>query len=234
MSGTSAVSTTTTTSGTGSPVSSEPTGASDSEMSSSSDMTPESAISSEAPSVTSSSSPASTSVPRSTVSRSTVSKSTVSKSTVSKSTVGAAGGKLDAQSTTWFSTLCTSLEPIATLNDFPQLSASNIGQLREYADRITNIGTNFSASAAQLKQLPAPTFPGGADYADKSVAAVAEFGNVFSQLGQKLKAGDAAGLASLSDVMQSGPIKDLSGLELDTSTSKSIAAIPACKKIDFH
>ena len=229
MSGTSAVSTTTTTSGTGSPVSSEPTGASDSEMSSSSDMTPESAISSEAPSVTSSSSPASTSVPRSTVSR-----STVSKSTVSKSTVGAAGGKLDAQSTTWFSTLCTSLEPIATLNDFPQLSASNIGQLREYADRITNIGTNFSASAAQLKQLPAPTFPGGADYADKSVAAVAEFGNVFSQLGQKLKAGDAAGLASLSDVMQSGPIKDLSGLELDTSTSKSIAAIPACKKIDFH
>lgn len=153
---------------------------------------------------------------------------------MSKSTVGAAGGKLDAQSTTWFSTLCTSLEPIATLNDFPQLSASNIGQLHEYADRITKIGTNFSASAAQLKQLPAPTFPGGAGYADKSVAALAEFGNVFSQLGQKVKAGDAAGLASLSDVMQSGPIKDLSGLELDTSTSKSIAAIPACKKIDFH
>ena len=187
--------------------------------------------SSTAPSVTE---PSTSGSDSSTVSSSAPSSSALGVSSPSLSTTGTVGdtsGKLDAQTTAWFTTLCNGLAPLSDLSK--TLTAGGTPDLKSYSTKVSNLGKAFTNTSNKLKTQPPPTFPGGANYGTKATQAFKQLGSVFSQLGDKVSKGDISGLSKLSSQINTGPIKDLQQLKVEPATDKAISELPACKKIDF-
>jgi len=147
-------------------------------------------------------------------------------------TAGATSGKLDAQTTAWFTTFCTGLSPLKNLSS-TLLSGGGATDLNGVATKITNTGKELSATASKLKNQPPPTFAGGAGYGTKGVAVFQQLGTIFTQLGQKAAKGDISGMSTLTSQINSGPLKDIQQVRLEPATARAIGAIPACQKANF-
>jgi hypothetical protein len=108
------------------------------------------------------------------------------------------------------------------------------------ADAMTKMGGAFTTSAASLKDIPAPTFDGGDEFASKIVTSFATLGPKFTELGKQFAAADPndpasmSGLASIGTDLQDAtkPLQEMQNLKIDSATQAAIAEIPSCKKLN--
>ena len=146
--------------------------------------------------------------------------------------MGDSTGTLDDATTTWFTTLCTGLEPV-TAESAKIAAASTSGT---DAEKLTAVSSVFTAIAklygdtgTALTALPAPGIPGGTEYAQKSIAAFGELADTFTAAATSAAAGDNSKVASLQSDLSSGPAaKDFATLTVTPQTKASINKIPAC------
>jgi hypothetical protein len=156
-------------------------------------------------------------------------------------TVGDASGGLDAQSADWFTAFCGGLAPALTASG--SLTALGSGAASDPTAAVKKLvvvfgalGASMTKTAATLKDMSPPTFPGGKDFASKVVAAFAAEGPAITAAAKKIAA-DPSSLASsaggLSDLMAKavGPGEDLSALKLTAATQNAIKQLPACAKV---
>lgn len=182
-----------------------------------------------------------TSSPSSTVASTTSAASSSSKATSAASSAGgsAAPAELDAQSTTWFETLCSGVSPIAELAQTADTSGlSDAAAQQKGVELITQFGTALSDTGAALADTPAPTFDGGEDLASTMASGLAESGTQMAALAQSFGAIDPADTAALEAAVQSLPddlqtaVAPLSAIgELDPSVSAAVQEIPACQAL---
>lgn len=160
--------------------------------------------------------------------------SSLSLSSVSATTtVGGDTTTLDAQSTTWFDTMCTGLAP---LTQFSSSAASLGDDPSKIGPVFVEIGESMTSTAATLQDTPPPTFEGGEAVATQFIDALTELGPAFADLGTKAGALDpanpagaqefAAGLQSIATQAQG-----LTAVEATDAVKKAVAAIPSCSTI---
>ena len=148
------------------------------------------------------------------------------------STVGAGTTQLDAQSTTWFDTLCTGLAPFKSFATNPP----NITTAADVSSLMTNVGGAMTQTGATLASTPPPTFQGGDTAASGIVAALQQYGPVFSDFGQKaaqIDPNDAAALQQLAtdfETQVSGA-SSLTQFDFDTAVKQAVNQIPYCNGI---
>jgi hypothetical protein len=158
-------------------------------------------------------------------------------------TVGNTSGGLDVESAAWFSTFCGGLQPVADIaKDAGSLGSSDQAAAQKtLVSLYSKIGSSFTATAAKLKPLPAPTFSGGEAFATKVVAALGSSGPTFSANAKKLAAIDvkknpSAFGKALEGVTKdlgaaTGPLQDLNSLKLTPQTQAAYEKLPACAKL---
>lgn len=158
-------------------------------------------------------------------------------------TVGNTSGGLDVKSAAWFSEFCGGLQPVA---DIAKQAGSIGGSDQAAAQKslvslYSKIGSSFTATAAKLKPLPAPTFSGGQAFATKVVSALGTSGPTFSADAKKLaainvKTNPDAFAKALEGVSKdlgtaTGPLQDLNSLKLTPQTQAAYEKLPACAKL---
>ena len=164
------------------------------------------------------------------------SSSAASASTARSGSGSAAAGRgsaIDAQTTAWFTTLCTGLAPLNSLSSLLPSAGGGIPDTGSFGTRITGIGMELKSTSFALKTQPPPTFPGGAAYAAKATGALTQLGAAFSDAGPKIGRGNLFALAQLAGTANSAPVHDLQSLTVDPATAAAITAIPACRKAGF-
>jgi hypothetical protein len=192
----------------------------------------DSASSSSTSAASSSSSAASSSAKASTSASEKTSSGTSSVGATATSTVGAGTTELDAQSTTWFDTLCTGLAPFKSLATNPP----NITSAADVSSLMTNVGGAMTQTGSALASIPPPTFQGGDTAASGIVAALQQYGPVFSDFGQKaaqIDPNDAAALQQLAtdfETQVSGA-SSLTQFDFDPAVKQAVNQIPSCNGI---
>jgi len=180
----------------------------------------------------SSSSAASSSAKASTSASEKTSSGTSSVGATATSTVGAGTTELDAQSATWFDTLCTGLAPFKSLATNPP----NITSAADVSSLMTNVGGAMTQTGSALASTPPPTFQGGDTAASGIVAALQQYGPVFSDFGQKaaqIDPNDAAALQQLATDFE-GQVSGASSLtqfDFDPAVKQAVNQIPSCNGI---
>jgi hypothetical protein len=142
-------------------------------------------------------------------------------------TVGGDATTLDAQSTAWFETFCTGLQPLNALR--------NVDSQQGLADAMTQAGQAFQATAAQLATLPPPTFEGGSELSQTSQAAMQSFGQTFTEFGQRvltIKDGDTAAQQQFQQDLQAAAAESPAAqIKLNPELTKAVQQIPACQTL---
>jgi len=148
------------------------------------------------------------------------------------------------ESAAWFTQFCGGLQPVADIaKDVGGISGSDqVKAQKALVNLYSKIGSSFTATAAKLKPLPAPTFSGGEAFASKVVAALGSSGPTFSANAKKLAAIDvkknpAAFGKALEGVTKdlgtaTGPLNDLNSLKLTPQTLAAYKKLPACAKLE--
>jgi hypothetical protein len=144
-------------------------------------------------------------------------------------TVGGDTTSLDAQTAAFFTTTCEGL------TDLTQMGSSMAGQTgadtKSIGAAVKKAGDSMTETANKLKALPPPTFDGGADFAAKMEAGLAELGGKLSSAADKVAAGDTSALSSLASDMQSGPLADLQNISPTPGLQAAVQNLPACKAL---
>lgn len=140
---------------------------------------------------------------------------------------GGSSTELDAQSTAWFTTLCSGLSSVVALEGKPNLTPAEAGEL------LTTAGNQMTATGQALAAAPPPTFTGGVEAADNVVKALTELGPSFVALGQKaatIQAGDTAAEQQFTADMQQtfAPFASMSQVVVTPETKEAVAKVPAC------
>jgi len=140
---------------------------------------------------------------------------------------GGSSTELDAQSTAWFTTLCTGLSSVVALEGKPNATPAEAGQL------LTTAGNQMTATGQALAAAPPPTFPGGTEAAANVVTALQQLGPSFVALGQKaatLQEGDTAAEQQFTAEMQQtfAPFASMSQVIVTPETKEAVAKVPAC------
>jgi hypothetical protein len=142
---------------------------------------------------------------------------------------------LDAQTTTWFTTLCEGVAP--TLSDV-QTKAQSATTPQQLSAALTTFGSGLTDTATKLKSTPPPTFDSGAAFADEATSGLAESGPKLTALAQKvavIKTTDTAALqqalGSLATEVEAAiaPLQAVS--KLPPAVSEAVKEIPACKSL---
>ena len=103
-------------------------------------------------------------------------------------TVGGDSTEFDAQTITWFDTMCTGIEPLAEL----QQSASSLTTTAQLSSAMSTIGTSMTETSSKLAALPAPTFEGGDTVAETVQTGLASFGQTFTDFSKRGKSSKAS------------------------------------------
>ena len=182
--------------------------------------------------VSSSSSAASSSAKALTSASEKTSSGTSSVGATATSTVGAGTTELDAQSTTWFDTLCTGLAPFKSLATNPP----SITTAADVSSLMTNVGGAMTQTPSTLASTPPPTFQGGDTAASGIVAALQQYGPVFTDFGQKaaqIDPNDAAALQQLATDFESevSGASSLTQFDFDPAVKQAVNQIPSCNGI---
>ncbi len=149
---------------------------------------------------------------------------------------GSASGTLDADSTAWFTALCTGQAKSAQIS--PKIKAATSGSMSD-ADKakaaspfLTEGGQDFLDVATALSALPPPGFTGGADYAAKQIGSLKEKGEVFLAAGKSTQSGDTSKLVSLAADQAAGPDTiALNSVVLPAGVGAAAKALPACAAV---
>lgn len=169
--------------------------------------------------------------------------STTSSSKAPTTTVGDQSEGLDVKSAAWFTEFCGGLQPLGSIaKDAGAISGSDqTAAQKALVNLYSKIGSSFTATAAKLKPLPAPTFSGGEAFATKVVAALETSGPTFSADAKKLAAIDvkkdpSAFSKAIEGISKdlgtaTGPLNDLNSLKLTPQTQASFEKLPACAKL---
>ena len=166
-------------------------------------------------------------------------------STRPTTTVGDTSGGLDAQSTVWFTAFCGGMSPVVQLESSATSLASDMSNpslaQKDLVNLYSSIGTAFTSTAAAVKNLPPPTFPGGPTFAAQTVTAFETSGPVFTAEAKKIAALSVTkdpsslttALTDLSDSMTKAlaPLDKLGNLKLTPQTQAALLKIPSCAKM---
>ncbi len=142
-------------------------------------------------------------------------------------TVGGDTTSLDAQSTTWFDTMCTGMAPLTSLQ--------NVTSQQELSDAMTQAGQAFQATGSQLATLPPPTFDGGTELAQSATSGFQSFGQTFIDFGQKVLDIDdndtAAQQQFTSDLAAAAATSPVAQIRLTPALTQAVQAIPSCQSL---
>ncbi|MEO7124892.1 MAG: hypothetical protein ABI034_01985 [Nakamurella sp.] len=179
--------------------------------------------------------------------------SDVTDSAASDATTTVGDGTLDAQSTQWFTTACTGLQPmgdmLATVLGIGMGAAMATGTAAagspspadmqsKLAAALTSAGTALSDTEAKLQATPPPTFAKGGEMASAFLTFLKKTGPKLADAGKQVAATPVTDAASLQTALSKiqtlggddlGGADPLSGYDLDPATEKAIETIPACK-----
>lgn len=146
-------------------------------------------------------------------------------------TVGGDATEFDAQTVTWFDTMCTGMEPLADL----QQSASSLTTTAQLGSAMSTIGTSMTETASKLAALPAPTFEGGDTVAQTVQTGLASFGQTFTDFSKRaaeLKDGDTAALQQFqSDLAAEVSKSPIANLDATADVQAAIKQIPSCRPL---
>ncbi len=165
--------------------------------------------------------------------------------TATTKTVGDTTGAIDAQTTVWFTAFCTGFAPVidvtSSMSSLGADMANPATAQKKLVSLYSSLGSTFTKTAATLKGLPAPTFPGGATFASQTITAFESAGPAFTSQAKQIAAAnvtsDPSSLSSamigLSDSMGKAvaPLEKLGTLKLTAQTQAALEKIPACAKI---
>jgi len=98
------------------------------------------------------------------------------------------------------------------------------------------LGTPMTKTAASLKKLPPPTFPGGQAFATKVESAFGTAGPAISEQARKIAADPSTLTSSVGGMTDSmtqavAPLEELGSLKLTPATENAIENLPACAKV---
>lgn len=170
----------------------------------------------------------------------TTSASSSAESAEASASGGAAAAELDAQSTTWFETLCGGVAPVAELAQTADTSGlSDAAAQQKGVELITEFGTALSDTGAALADTPPPTFDGGEDFASTMSDGLTESGTQMAALAESFGAIDPADTAALQAAVTALPddlataVAPLSALgDIDPAISAAAQEIPACAALN--
>lgn len=161
-------------------------------------------------------------------------------------------GALDAQSSNWFNTACTGMQPLggmlATVMGVA-MGAAGVGGTSAAApdaaalqgqlvSALDAAGAALSDTADKLADTPPPTFDKGEQMAADFINYLKSTGPKVSEIADKVKASpvtDTASLGAAFSQIQSLSAGDLDGADplsgygLDPATEKAVEELPACK-----
>lgn len=177
----------------------------------------------------------------SSTSSSTVASTTTAASTSAGSSAngGAAPAELDAQSTTWFETLCSGVAPVAELAKTADTSGlSDAAAQQKGVELITQFGAALSDTGATLADTPPPTFDGGEEFATTMSNGLTESGSQMADLAKSFGSIDPTDTAALEEAVASLPddlsaaVAPLSAIgDLDAGVSAAAQEIPSCQQL---
>lgn len=158
--------------------------------------------------------------------------STSSAATSSAAATAASGGEasLDAQSVTWFETMCDGLAPLSGIQQ--KATASTTGA--EAASALADAGTAMTDTATQLSELPPPNVENGEALATSVVAGLKGFGTTFSDFSARaatLKEGDTAGLQQFATDLQTAlsSSSPLGTVPPSAEVQAQVRKLPSCQ-----
>ena len=165
----------------------------------------------------------------------TTSAAATTSSAAASSAASGAGGTaaaLDADSVTWFETMCQGLAPLSDI----QKEATASTTASEAAAALAQAGTAMTDTADQLSQLPPPAVDGGDALATSVVAGLKDFGTTFSDFSVRaaaLKEGDTAALQQFGTDLQtalsaSSPLGDA---QPSAEVQAQVRKLPACQSV---
>ena len=139
---------------------------------------------------------------------------------------------LDADSVTWFETMCQGLAPLSDI----QKEATASTTAGEAAAALAQAGSAMTDTADQLSQLPPPSVDGGDALATSVVAGLKDFGTTFSDFSVRaaaLKEGDTAALQQFGTDLQtalsaSSPLGDA---QPSAEVQAQVRKLPACQSV---
>lgn len=146
------------------------------------------------------------------------------------------GGNAEADEATigWFTTYCEGVKPgideAKNLGSAAGGSSDPKAMMSKMAGTFENIGKSFTDTATALKDKPAPTFDGGADYAKSAVDALTKVGGSFTEAADGMKTGDVSKLSEMQTTM-SEMTEVFSGISADPAATAVVQSIPACKNL---
>lgn len=144
-------------------------------------------------------------------------------------TVGGDVTEFDTQTTTWFDTMCTGIQPLSGLSS----SLSTAASTADLSSAMSSVGSAFKDTAAKLQDLPAPTFDGGDALAQTVEQGLQSFGQTFEDFSARaaqLTDGDSAGLQQFQNDLQS-ELADSPVTQLDATPAvqAEVQKIPSCE-----
>jgi hypothetical protein len=165
----------------------------------------------------------------------TTSATATTSSAAASSAASGTGGtatSLDADSVTWFETMCQGLAPLSDI----QKEATASTTAGEAAAALAQAGTAMTDTADQLSQLPPPAVDGGDALATSVVAGLKDFGTTFSDFSVRaaaLKEGDTAALQQFGTDLQtalsaSSPLGDA---QPSAEVQAQVRKLPACQSV---
>ena len=165
----------------------------------------------------------------------TTSAAATTSSAAASSAASGTGGTaiaLDADSVTWFETMCQGLAPLSDI----QKEATASTTAGEAAAALAQAGTAMTDTADQLSQLPPPAVDGGDALATSVVAGLKDFGTTFSDFSVRaaaLKEGDTAALQQFGTDLQtalsaSSPLGDA---QPSAEVQAQVRKLPACQSV---
>ncbi len=144
-------------------------------------------------------------------------------------TVGGDTTTLDAQSTTWFDTMCSGMQPMTAL------VSGDIDSAESFNDAMNTAGKAFQDTGAQLGTIPPPTFEGGEEFAATTSAGFQDFGQTFIDIGQRaleVEDGDTAAQQQLLQDLQSEAVNSpVAQMQLTPQLAEAVQAIPSCQAL---
>ncbi len=149
-----------------------------------------------------------------------------------------APASLDAQTTTWFTTLCEGVAPIQELSNLDTSGQDNATAQKTGVEALQRFGTVLTDTSTQLESTPPPTFEGGTEFANQVATGLGESGLKLSALAQSFGAINPTDTAALQQATQGlttqlteaiAPLQQLG--QLPPAVSEAVKEIPACKSL---
>ncbi len=146
---------------------------------------------------------------------------------------------LDAQSKTWFTTLCDGVAPIGQLQNLDTAGQDAAAAQKTGVQALQQFATVLSDTSARLKSTPPPTFEGGTDFANQMVSGLSESGPKLAALAKSFGTINPSNTAALQQAVSGlsgelssaiAPLQSLTQLPPDVSAAAQ--QIPACKSLN--